>query len=166
MKYKYYEHLFRKKWTQLNKFDTIIYKYSQKYCVSPFLLKSIIVIEQINRGHWLLNTAEKIIAKFFNKYLIQKDFSIGLCQIKPSTAKTVFPKISHEKISLILLKQESNIHICAKILAPYNFKSIEEIILLYTTGSTNKNYLKNPAIKLYINLCKIGMQNNFDHLPE
>lgn len=157
---KYYKILFISFWNQLSCYDECIKKYSSKYNINKNFLKSIITIEQINRGSIFYKYAEWFIAIFFESFLYNKDLSIGLCQIKPSCVLRIFPKLSYYKVLWMLLNPHINIHLCAKIISTCNTNSLENIVLYYTTGTFSQNFLKYDNISFYINLCKFGIKNN------
>lgn len=83
--------------------------------ISVDLLNTIIKLELIYRGDVSIYIAEKILCKFFRKFAIKKDISVGIAQIKISTAQKVLRQ-NPEKIVENLLDDEFNISVCGKIL--------------------------------------------------
>ncbi len=83
--------------------------------ISTDLLNTIIKLEYIHRGKWYYNLFEKIISKFFTNVAIKKDISIGISQIKISTAKEVLEK-SPTKFVKKLADIDFNLEVCGKLL--------------------------------------------------
>ena len=156
---KYYKILFLSLWNKLSIYDKYIKKYALKYNINRNLLKSIMIIEQINRGSFFYKYTELLIALFFKSFLYNRDPSIGLCQIKPSIVLRFFPGLSYRKVVWMLLDPVINIHLCAKIISTCNTQSIPNIVLYYTTGTLSEKFFKYDDIKFYINLCNFGIEN-------
>jgi hypothetical protein len=156
-KYKFYRKIFDIEWQNLYVYDDFVKNVSEKYNINFYILKSIIVIEKINRWNLYNRFVEILLAYLIPKVIVVADFSIGLCQIKPSTAKKVYKTINNDNIIKLLINPYTNIHICAKIIHEMKAENLEEIVLLYLTGTKNKKYLDDISIKYYINLCKHGI---------
>ena len=163
-KCKYYENLFLNNWKKICQYDETIIQLSNRYKINKYILKSVVVIEQLNRGSLLISCVEKLIKKFFRKFVMSKNFSIGICQIKPNTALKVGLKIKDKnKLIQMLMLPKLNIHVCAKILAAVKNESIQNQILFYTTGTKELLYFFCPEVILYYHLCSISTKNkNFD----
>ena len=155
---KYYKLLFISYWSKLSKYDECLKKYAIKYNINKNILKSIMVIEQINRGTFFYKYTEWFLALFFKSFLYTKDLSIGLCQIKPSLILKIFPKLSFHKTIWMLLDPYINIHFCAKIISTCKKQNLQSIVLYYTTGTLSEKFLKYDDIKFYINLCHFGVK--------
>lgn len=139
------------------KLDYII-EISNFYHIDPRLIYGILLIEQVNRGSWLVRIVERLFVNFFYK-VVPMDISIGLAQIKISTAKNYLPNYSELEIAKLLLDEDWNIKISAKIIKSYyktyGLKNNDDLIYLikyYTTGniSTPASY----SIKIYYLLFK------------
>ena len=113
---------------------------------------------------WMVPKYSTFITIFFPKFVMSKNFSIGICQIKPNTALKVGLKIKDKnKLIQMLMLPKLNIHVCAKILAAVKNESIQNQILFYTTGTKELLYFFCPEVILYYHLCSISTKNkNFD----
>src|SRR5699024_4692211 len=69
----------------------LVNKYSHIYNIDRRELYAILLLEYVNRGHWLTRSIEKLIVNLFTNIAIRLDFSIGVAQIKISTAKQFYP---------------------------------------------------------------------------
>lgn len=107
-------------------FDNEIIKYSEQYAISKQLLKSILVLEYLNRGSPLITAYEKILCCFFPTKAIKKDLSIGLGQVKISTAVRVLKK-NPQSILKKLFEPDYNIRVCAKYLQALEMDYITQI---------------------------------------
>lgn len=96
-------------------FQNEINRYSEKYKINKWLLKSVLQLEQLNRGSFLLSVYERILCYIFPAIAIKKDLSIGLAQLKISTAVQVLEK-NPQSILKKLFDPEFNIRVCAKYL--------------------------------------------------
>lgn len=77
------------------------------------LIETVIKLECFYRGRLYYRFVENILTKYFCKYAIKKDISVGIAQIKISTAQ----KILHQNPYLFLRKlcnDETNIELCGK----------------------------------------------------
>ena len=155
-KYKYYKLVFNIIWKNLSIKNDIIEKFSNRYNINPSLLKSIIVIEQMNRGHLLYKFVEKFLSIYLKNILVKMDLSIGYCQIKITTAQKMCRKIKKELLIKFLVNENINIHICARLLASLKNKTIDETIIYYNAGTFDKNIIDQSLI-FYLDLCKHGL---------
>lgn len=131
------------------KYKYLIQSLAEQEGINPELLFGIILIEKINRGYWVTRFVEKFFAKLFPKYLIKKDLSIGISQIKVSTAKIVSPALTDIEIIDALLDDVNCISICSKLIKYYleiianitkdNEKTIFYLTSLYQTGEMIEN---------------------------
>lgn len=98
------------------------------------LLETILFLENVYRNSYMNTLIEKIICIFFRPIAIKKDISIGLSQIKISTATQVMNLSNYEVIPLLIC-ENSNINICARylkqILKEYNNLPYKENITVY-----------------------------------
>lgn len=79
------------------------------------LLETIVNLEYIYRGRWYNSLCESILCHLFPKFAIRKDISIGLTQIKISTAQKTL-KMASTKFLKKLLEPDFNLEVCAKML--------------------------------------------------
>ena len=96
------------------------YKYEilsacRKNNVSTDLLKTIILLEQAHRGIWYIILSERLLCRIFPKIAIKKDITIGLTQIKISTAHEILEK-NPIRFMNDLLSAEYNIEVAGKLL--------------------------------------------------
>lgn len=155
-KLNYYKTLFDIVWTKFSSYDPLVTNLSKRYNINPKILKSIIVIEYINRGNSIYSILETFLAYFAPTIIITSDMSIGLCQIKLSRAKSVCKNISNNLLIKFLMSPAINIHFCARIIAKISQQSIEQIVLSYTTGSSITTS-SNIILNYYIALCNYGL---------
>src|SRR5699024_6752786 len=69
----------------------LVNKYSHIYSIDRRELYAVLLLEYVNRGHWLTRWIEKLIVNLFTSIAIRIDLSIGIAQIKISTAKQFYP---------------------------------------------------------------------------
>lgn len=98
---------------------SIIDKYAYIYNLDRRELYGILLLEHVNRGSWITKLIERIALRFFTNYAVKLDLSIGIAQVKISTAKQFYPKCDMKIIGRKLLTDEFNIHICAQIINDY-----------------------------------------------
>ena len=120
-----------------------LYEYEiEKICnengIEEGLLKTIINLEYIYRGRWYNWLGELLACKMFPKIAIKKDLSVGLTQIRISTAKKVL-KMAPNKFVKNLMEPEFNIKVCTKLL--------NQIINDYETSQDD--YLINEVEDIY-----------------
>lgn len=143
-----------------------IFQCSKNEGVHPELLFSIIVIEKMNRGNLFNAISERILSKILPSLLNKIDVSLGLGQVRISTAKRVCDLPSIQLVPK-LVNPFFNIKIVSKLLKIYteqakdHFHSIKTIVNLYTTGKLN------PVIKkelyIYYNLIIWSIRNRIFH---
>ncbi|MBC8572492.1 hypothetical protein H8716_05225 [Lachnospiraceae bacterium NSJ-46] len=92
-----------------------IQKASRENNISEELLSTVIQLEMMNRGAWVIRKAEKLVCKFLPRYAAKKDYSVGLAQIKISTAQKIL-KESPDAFLMKMFNNAFNIELCAKIL--------------------------------------------------
>lgn len=102
--------------------------------INVCLLYTIIKLEMIYRERLYYKILEYIACKVFRNYTIKKDFSVGLAQIKVSTAQKVLRKNPKLFVSK-LVDDEFNINVCGKIIRCLideynNIKESREVYLL------------------------------------
>jgi hypothetical protein len=145
-----------------NKYHSEILLSSNNSKVDPEIVFFIIVNEQVNRGDHLTKLFEKILVYLLPKLALKKDVSIGLGQIKISTAKALGEA---GKIGKLLIKPSYNIKLLAQIIKKIELQllsdcTVDNIVLMYTTGKTN--HTKIPiGLKIYINIAKWSYSKNF-----
>lgn len=83
--------------------------------INAILLEAILNLEIFYRGRIYNSILEKIICQFFSEIAIKKDISVGIAQIRISTAENVLKEDSQNFIKQ-LCDDEMNIAICAKLL--------------------------------------------------
>ena len=93
-----------------------IERYSMKNGISAQVLKGILILEFIHRGSFITKTLERALCRHFPMIAIKRNLSVGLGQIKISTAKDVL-KESPEKFIHKLCETDFNIQVCAKYIA-------------------------------------------------
>lgn len=132
---------------------------STNWDINPNLLLCIFLIEKMNRGNIIYRVLERLICSF-DKIVTKKNPSIGPCQIKFLTARTLEVEMSDKELISKLLDKFSNIELCARLIVSFNIvpNSTLQIIKMYTTGSLNvPNY---SWIILYNELVEWGIENN------
>jgi|GEM_PF-5643518 len=92
-----------------------IENFAQHYEVPVELLKSVILIEEFNRGSCFQKLVERILIYCCPEEVKKKDMSIGIAQIKISTASKLLG-ISKGRALQILINPRLNIKICAHYL--------------------------------------------------
>ena len=92
-----------------------IQQYSQQYNLNPNLLKSILLLEYINRGSTFISVCEKIVCYIFPRWAIKKDLSVGLGQIKISTASKILKECPIYFLRK-LFDPKFNIQVCSQYL--------------------------------------------------
>lgn len=92
-----------------------IEKHAEESNVPIDLLYTILCLEYTNRSSCGYRFIENLLVKYFKKLTIRKDISIGLSQIKPSTAKELIKKSPYEFLEN-LINNEFSIQLCAKLL--------------------------------------------------
>jgi hypothetical protein len=139
-----------------NQIESII-KHSNYYKIDPNELYGILMLEHINRGNSLNRSIERLLVKFFISFPIKLDLSVGISQIRISTAKQFYPNIETKTLTRKLMTDGFNIRVCAQIINHFYSISTEENRLLglvkyYTTGSIHTK--NNRSIIIYYLLLK------------
>lgn len=155
----------------IEQYSNEILQSAEKYNIDSDLLKTIIQLEIINRNSLYNRILEKISVRFFPGVLIHIDASLGLAQIKISTAKDYFHMAPRRYLS-DMLKPEINIDLCAftlkKILEEYdnydytmdeNLEGLDEdqditddfVMSVYIASRyiCGKNYILNKYVLVY-----------------
>ncbi|WHY86055.1 lytic transglycosylase domain-containing protein [Neobacillus novalis] len=145
--------------------DTIltINKYSSVYQVDPEIIYSFILIESMNRGGIFTRKLEKF-CSFFPYLLVKLDPSLGLGQVKISTAKMVWNSSCDTEIIKKLLNPQNNIELVSNLLSIYlkdckgENNKFMSLVKLYTTG--NKFTPINRELIIYYNLLCWSISNH------
>lgn len=135
-------------------FLLVIKEKAEKYNLNAELLFAIIMLEKMSRDNIITQLLEKLTFYFLPIYLIKKNTSIGVGQVKITTAKEVLSNISNYDILRKLMNFNTNLDVVAKLIFKYrNDVSRDEIneeevmrkvSNLYITGE------KNPTLNLQI----------------
>lgn len=157
-KVNYYQSKILKKKKKIDKQTTYIFKISKEYLIDPNQLYGILLIEQVNRGGWIIKIIEMLFVKLFYN-IVPKDISIGIAQVRISTAKFYLPNFKSREIANILLEDRINIRIAAKIIRTYydtqkpkNNSGLIHLVNYYTTGDVYTP--EDDSIKVYSLLLK------------
>ena len=102
-----------------------IEKYAKVYGIDPDLLKSVLSIEEFNRGSIIQCFIERLLINGFPAFVLRKDMSIGFGQIKISTASKLL-SISEGAALEELAKPGRNIEICARYIRLLINKYLED----------------------------------------
>jgi hypothetical protein len=145
-----------------------IVKCSREVNINPEILFSIIVIEKMNRGSFFNVFLEKILSIMYPSLLCKLDASLGLGQVRVSTAKRVCD-LSSKQLVRKLLNPFFNVEIISKLISIYSEEANEYshkvriIINFYTTGKQNP--IVNRELYLYNNLVSWSIEKaNFHKL--
>lgn len=167
-KYLYYKGLLITLEINLRKFKEIIINELKGTDIDPNIVYGILLIEFANRSNSINKISEKFICWFFPNFAIKRNLSIGLTQIKISTAK-LFIDLDDTKIIQLLCNDKDNIIICTKYVKwIFNKFSLEKSELnyqifvisnIYNSG-TMRNYLL-PWIKFYTDLLNFSVDKNW-----
>ena len=79
------------------------------------MLETVLKLEIFYRGRIYNRILEKIICRFFPKIAIKKNISVGIAQIRISTAEDILRKDASSFLGEIC-NDEFNIKICAKLI--------------------------------------------------
>ncbi|MBF0753039.1 hypothetical protein E4T89_02050 [Jeotgalicoccus nanhaiensis] len=131
---------------------TYMYKYANEYEIDFSYINSLLTIERFNRGDFITKYKEHLSVKYLPQFTANQDPSLGVGQIKISTAEKYFPNTSKLELQQLLLNTEFNISLCANIIKDFQENPNEDntnlgLIKLYTTGSSDS--LINDTIRLY-----------------
>lgn len=99
----------------IDSYENEIEKYSKENNIPKQLLYSVLCLEYTNRSSVFYKWIEKLLVKTFKGIVVKKDISIGLAQIKPSTAKEVLKESPYEFIDK-MLGNVFSVELCAKLL--------------------------------------------------
>lgn len=149
----------------LNHFE-IIEKAASDNDINPNLLLAFIAVESSNRKGLIF--IEKFAVKFLPSWVVKRDFSLGIAQLKP---KTVINELNLNIDRMLLVKKlmqpSYNIDLCSKLLNHYSillqesgnvFDKILGLVKLYTTGKPDvQNY---PWIVLYAHIVHLILNDN------
>lgn len=130
----------------IEKNKIIIDSVARKYDINIDILEAILKLEIFYRRRLFYPIFEKILCKYFSNYAIKKDISVGIAQIKISTAEKILNKDSREFIKKICY-DDMNIDVCARL------------IKLLIDNYENKNsdfYIYEFDIYQYISLEYLG----------
>ncbi|CAM4239221.1 hypothetical protein [Lacicoccus alkaliphilus] len=156
-KLEYYKHKILINKAFIDKRLSLIDKYSKMNEINREELYGILLIEHINRGKLLTKIIERCAVKFLISKAVQLDLSLGIGQIKISTARLYCRDKDNKAMAKELLKDEFNINVAAQIICDYHTKFDEQNQLLglvkyYTMGDiTHKS---NRNIILYYKLLR------------
>lgn len=132
--------------------------------LNPNILFGILLIENVNRGNKILRFAERIAVVNMPKVIINRDASIGIAQIKISTALKYTKCYTKYDVAKLLLKDCFSIRICSMIINEYfntatsSSNKILELVNYYTTG---KKYTEiNDSIYIYYKLLNWIIDSN------
>lgn len=127
--------------------------------VNSELLFAILTIEKMNRGGLLNRLVERTISLVFPLIAVKLDLSLGIGQVKISTALKV-TDVSPIKLAGELTSLENNIRIVAKLLNWYQSvqPDIVGMVNCYTTGIERPKTCFRRSI--YIELVLFSMENS------
>lgn len=147
---------------------------AQKYQINPNLLYGILLLEHINRGSYYIRILENFLCRFLSRLAIKLDISVGIGQIKLSSAEKGL-KISRVLLVKDILEPKFNINACASYIKfledcyNFNYSKIENdqyncfeynpdrtILYQYTNRLTD-----DYTFKLYFELLKIIISENW-----
>lgn len=123
----------------------------------PEVLFGIISLEQLNRGSFLSVTIERLCVFFFPILIEVKDMSIGIGQVKLSTAKQILNLNDSKKVQRLLMKNEINIDISAKYIKQHDTEVISKIVSYYLFG--REEHKINREYSIYLNLLNWSIEN-------
>lgn len=96
----------------IKNYSNEIEKEAEKYGLNDELLRTIILLELVNRRNWYVRVVEYWACRLFPNFVIDHDCSLGIAQISVSIAKSYY-KISPNRFLLNMLKPEESIALCA-----------------------------------------------------
>lgn len=163
-KYEYYKFQYLEQSYRLRKeILMFINNASETEDIDAEILFGIISLESLNRGDFFTRTLERIGVFLAPTYLIKHDMSLGVGQVKISTAKKVLANQNDKEILISLIHPKKNIEIVAKLLSSYlNNSARSENTLRYLTNKyiTGKENPKlNKEMEIYYLLLKWSVQN-------
>ncbi|MGE6370966.1 hypothetical protein ACQKDB_17820 [Planococcus kocurii] len=137
---------------------------SRSYGIDAEILFGILILEKLNRGNLLVRVLEILGVYLIPWYLIKKNVSIGLGQVKIGTAREVLGNLKDKEILRVLINQSSNIEIVARLLRKYsdNVNREEDLLKtvsnLYITGKEKP--FPNFQTEVHYLLLKWSVKNN------
>lgn len=144
-----------------NKYRCYIEGYSARHNINQSLLEGIVLLEYINRHNTFHRIGESILCKWFQQTAIRLDLSVGLCQIKISTA-ALLNRLPPERYIKRLLNPRYSIRMCAKYIkyiiddifasedpppSDCSYEFILQVAKSYITGS--KYMDATPEVEIY-----------------
>ena len=146
-----------------------IQRAAQLHAVDPELLMGILVLETANRG-LAFRVLERLVARVNPRYLVRRDCSIGIAQIRPSTARSVVDADS-QRLVCMLLDDDGSIDVCARLIRRFSQEHhlerlsirlrVAAVARLYTTGKLAP--ARHPWIGLYTLLLTYAVSNRLFH---
>lgn len=109
------EHQLNMESTKIEKNKYLIDKMARENDINVILLETILRLEIFYRGRVYNKFLEKCLCKYFSKIAIKKNVSVGLAQIRISTAGDVLKENPYHFIKEIC-DDNLNIEVCAKLL--------------------------------------------------
>lgn len=109
------EHQLNMESPKIEKNRYLIDRVARENDINVVLLETILRLEIFYRGRVYNRLLEKCICKYFSKIAIKKNISVGLAQIKISTAEDVLRENPYNFIKRIC-DDDLNIEVCAKLL--------------------------------------------------
>lgn len=142
----------------------LIDQYTQRYNLNRSELYGILLLEYVNRGGGITKFLEKIVTLFVPRVAVRLNLSLGIAQIKISTAKKFYPEYNARIIAKkLIMDEEFNIGVCAQIINNY-YNSPDKLYTLlglvkeYTTGKRDSK--ENISITMYYILLKWIIEEN------
>jgi len=157
-KFQYYKYKVRLRKTFIDDKLSYIIECSNLHEINPKLLYGVLLIEYVNRGNWRTRTIESVLVKYFIHTAVKLDMSIGIGQIRISTAKQFLTDVDSPNMGRKLLEDKFSIEVCARILSHYIHitrhaeNPLLDIVKFYTTGKNLSE--SNASIELYYSLLK------------
>lgn len=152
-----YRRKFIKYTGKMNKsYLNMIYSSSLKHNVNVEILFGVLVIENINRGNYIIRSLENIISLLSPNILINLDASLGFGQIKISTARALKLFKTDKDVVRALINVQDNIELVAILLKSYyddcknDVDFLRGIVNLYGTGKKIVNL--NRELEIYYKL--------------
>ena len=109
------EHQLNMECPQIEKNNYLIDRVARENDISIVLLETILRLEVFYRGRVYNKILEKLVCIFLGKLAIKKDISVGIAQIRLSTAKEILRENPEHFIKRIC-EDNLNIEICGKLL--------------------------------------------------
>ena len=109
------EHQLNMECPQIEKNNYLIDRVARENDISTALLETILRLEVFYRGRVYNKILEKLVCIFLSKLAIKKDISVGIAQIRISTAKEILRENPEHFIKRIC-EDSLNIEVCGKLL--------------------------------------------------